>query len=268
MTARLTSSGTVLDDIIAGVREDLADRQRRTSVAELTEAASAMPAARDPRELFRRPGVQLIAEVKRSSPSKGALAPIADPAALAAAYAEGGASAISVLTEKRRFNGSLDDLIAVRQRVSVPVLRKDFVVTDYQILETRAAGADLVLLIVAALDDSQLADLLAYATSLGLTALVETHTDLEVERALAAGADVVGVNNRDLKTLTVDRGNFAQLAAHIPDSVLKVAESGVRGPDDVADLAAQGADVALVGEALVTGRSPADAVRAMLAAGR
>lgn len=268
MSTRLTSSGTVLDDIIVGVVEDLAERQRATSMAELTERVTALPAALDPRPAFRRPGVQLITEVKRSSPSKGALAEIADPAALAAAYEEGGSSAISVLTEKRRFNGSLEDLIAVRERVSIPVLRKDFVVTDYQILEARAAGADVVLLIVAALDDAQLRDLLAYATDLGLTSLVEAHTVEEVERALAVGSDLVGVNNRDLKTLQVDRSNFARLAAQIPDGVIKVAESGVRGPEDVAAFAAAGADVALIGEALVTGAAPVDAVRAMLTAGR
>lgn len=259
---------TVLDDIIVGVREDLAARQRAVSVAQLAERVAALPPARDPRPDFRAPGVRLIAEVKRSSPSKGALAPIDDPAALAAAYATGGASAISVLTEQRRFNGTLADLVAVRERVDVPVLRKDFVVTDYQILEARAHGADLVLLIVAALDDHELTDLLAYATELGLTTLVEAHTPEEVARALAAGADVLGVNNRDLKTLEVDRSNFARLAADIPAGVIKVAESGVRTPADVAEFAAAGADVALVGEALVTGADPADSVRAMLAAGR
>ncbi|MDO5498979.1 MAG: indole-3-glycerol phosphate synthase TrpC, partial [Propionibacteriaceae bacterium] len=245
-----------------------ATRQRAVSVARLTEQVAAMPPPLDPRPGFRAPGVRLIAEVKRSSPSKGALAPITDPAGLAEAYAAGGADAISVLTEQRRFNGSLDDLVAVRQRVDIPVLRKDFVVTDYQILEARAHGADLVLLIVAALDDAQLADLLAYATGLGLTSLVEAHTPEEVARALTVGADVLGVNNRDLKTLEVDRSNFARLAADIPPGVIKVAESGVRTPADVADFAAAGADVALVGEALVTGAAPADAVRAMLAAGR
>lgn len=259
---------TVLDDIIVGVRADLAERQRKVSATELTERAAALPAPRDPRPDFRAPGVRLIAEVKRSSPSKGALSPITDPAGLAAAYAEGGASAISVLTEERRFNGSLADLVAVRERVDIPILRKDFVVTDYQLLEARAHGADLVLLIVAALDDAQLKDLLQYATGLGLTALVEAHTADEIARALTAGADVLGVNNRDLKTLQVDRSNFARLAADIPEGIIKVAESGVRSPADVAEFAAAGADVALVGEALVTGADPADAVRAMLAAGR
>lgn len=259
---------SVLDDIIVGVREDLAERRRTVTVAELEERVAALPPALDPRPDFRAPGVRLIAEVKRSSPSKGALAPIDDPAGLAAAYAEGGASAISVLTEQRRFNGTLADLIAVRERLSIPVLRKDFVVEEYQLLEGRAAGADLALLIVAALDDVQLRDLMAYTLELGMTPLVETHTVEEVERALAVDAEILGVNNRDLKTLRVDRANFATLASHIPAGVIKVAESGVRGPADITEFAVAGADVALVGEALVTGAAPADAVRAMLAAGR
>lgn len=259
---------TVLDDIIVGVREDLADRQRALPLAELEQRIADAPPALDPRPDFAAPGIGLIAEVKRSSPSKGALAEIADPAALATAYAAGGASAISVLTEQRRFKGSLADLVAVRRRVDIPVLRKDFVVEEYQLLEGRAAGADLALLIVAALDDARLADLMACALELGLTPLVETHTVGEVERALAVGAQVIGVNNRDLRTLSVDRANFARLAEHIPPGVIKVAESGVRGPADVADLAAAGADVVLVGEALVTGADPAEAVRTMIAAGR
>jgi indole-3-glycerol phosphate synthase len=257
----------VLDDIIVGVREDLAERQRALPLSELEQRVTAAPPALDPRPDFRSPGIRLIAEVKRSSPSKGALAEITDPAALAAAYEAGGASAISVLTERRRFNGTLADLVEVRRRVAIPVLRKDFVVEEYQLLEARAAGADLALLIVAALDDARLTDLMACALELGLTPLVETHTVAEVERALAVGAEVIGVNNRDLKTLTVDRGNFARLAAQIPAGVIKVAESGVRGPTDIAEFMAAGADVALVGEALVTGSDPAEAVRAMLAAG-
>lgn len=259
---------SVLDDIIVGVREDLAERQRTLPVKELAQRAEAAPAALDPRPDFRAPGVRLIAEVKRASPSRGALANIVDPAALAAAYESGGASAISVLTEQRRFNGRLADLVEVRRQVSIPVLRKDFVVEEYQLLEGRAAGADLALLIVAALDDARLADLMACALELGLTPLVETHTIAEVERALTVGAEVIGVNNRDLKTLAVDRGNFARLSAHIPAGVIKVAESGVRGPADVAAVGAAGADVVLIGEALVTGADPAQAVRALLAAGR
>ncbi len=158
---------------------------------------------------FRAAGSSVIAEVKRRSPSKGDLADIPDPAALAAAYARGGAAAISVLTEERRFGGSLDDLRAVRAAVDVPVLRKDFIVTGYQLLEARAAGADLVLLIVAALDDDQLRRLHDEARELGLTVLVEVHDEAETERAVALGAELVGVNARNLKTLEVDDGTFA-----------------------------------------------------------
>ena len=172
----------------------------------------------------------MIAEIKRRSPSKGALADIPDPAALAAAYAAGGADAISVLTEQRRFGGSLDDLRVVRAAVPTPVLRKDFVVTGYQLLEARAAGADLVLLIVAALDGSLLGELHDQARSLGLTVLTEVHDEHEVERALEAGADLVGINARNLKTLEVDQDTFHRLAPLLPDEVVTVAESGSRRP--------------------------------------
>ena len=198
----------------------------------------------------------MIAEVKRRSPSKGALADIPDPAALAAAYDAGGADAISVLTEQRRFGGSLDDLRAVRGAVPTPLLRKDFMVTGYQLLEARAAGADLVLLIVAALDDALLKDLHDQARGLGLTVLTEVHDEDEVGRALAVGAELVGVNARNLKTLEVDPDTFGRLARLLPDDVVKVAESGIGGPDDAARYADQGADVVLVGEALVKDGNP------------
>jgi indole-3-glycerol phosphate synthase len=223
--------------------------------------------ALDPLPVFRGDGVGVIAEVKRASPSRGALASITDPAALAADYEAGGAAAISVLTEGRRFGGSLDDLRAVRGRVDVPVLRKDFIVTSYQLWEARAAGADMALLIVAALDDNALEGLVERAGSIGLTALVEVHDESEVERALAAGAQVIGVNNRDLHTLEVDRDTFARLAPRIPDSVVRVAESGVRGPHDVIEHARAGADVVLVGETLVTGGDPRASVADLVAAG-
>ncbi|MDF8264116.1 indole-3-glycerol phosphate synthase TrpC [Luteipulveratus flavus] len=255
---------TVLDEIISGVREDLAARERLTPVARLQERAAAAPPARDARAALREPGpVKVIAEVKRQSPSKGPLAPIADPAALAASYAAGGASVISVLTEQRRFGGSLDDLDAVRAAVDVAVLRKDFMVSDYQVWEARAHGADVVLLIVAALDDARLRDLHQQASELGMTALVEVHDEPELERAIALGADVIGINARNLKSLQVDRATFARLAPGLPDEVVRVAESGVRGPADVAEYVAAGADAVLVGEALVTGGEPAAAVRAL-----
>jgi len=178
-TTRGDGTVTVLEDIVAGVREDLADRERRTSFSEVEHAALAALPAIDADAVLRRPGLSLIAEVKRASPSKGALSDIPDPASLAAAYQAGGASAVSVLTEQRRFGGSLDDLDAVRAAVSLPVLRKDFVVTDYQVWEARAHGADLVLLIVAALTDPELAALLGRVRELGMTALVEVHSEHE-----------------------------------------------------------------------------------------
>ncbi|MGD7787878.1 indole-3-glycerol phosphate synthase TrpC [Propionibacteriaceae bacterium Y1700] len=258
---------SVLDDIVAGVREDLAVRQAKVSLGELKERARQVDEALDPLPAFRAQGVSVIAEVKRSSPSRRALASIADPASLAASYAAGGAAAISVLTEQRRFGGSLEDLVAVRKAVDVPVLRKDFIVTAYQLFEARAAGADLALLIVAALDDDQLVGLIERAESIGLTPLVETHTEQEIERAVRAGAKVIGINNRNLATLEVDTGTFARLAPLVPEGVVRIAESGVRGPKDVFELSRTGADVVLVGEALVTGGDPQAGVADLVAAG-
>ncbi len=258
---------TVLDDILAGVREDLAERQARVSLDDLKLEAQRKPDAKDPMPIFRGEGIAIIAEVKRSSPSKGALADIADPAALAFEYAEGGAAAISVLTEGRRFGGSLEDLRAVRGRVDVPVLRKDFIVSSYQLWEARAAGADMILLIVAALEQEALVSLIERASSIGLTPLVEVHDEEETLRAVDAGAQVIGVNNRNLKTLEVDRSTFARVAPVIPTNLIRVAESGVRGPHDVIEFARAGADVVLVGETLVTGRDPRASVADLVAAG-
>ena len=257
----------VLDDIVAGVREDLELRQADVSLERLKERCLHVDAALDPMPVFRGPGVSVIAEVKRSSPSKGALASIVDPAALAAEYEAGGAAVISVLTEQRRFSGTLEDLVRVRAAVDVPVLRKDFVVTAYQLFEARAAGADLALLIVAALSDTELVGLVERAESIGLTPLVEAHTEEEVLRAIDAGARLIGINNRSLQTLEVDTTTFARLAPLIPDGIVRVAESGVRGPRDVIELARAGADVVLVGEALVTGRDPRSGVADLVAAG-
>jgi len=258
---------TVLDDIIVGVRADLAEREQRTPMADLREQVAAASPARDPMPAFAAPGVSVIAEVKRASPSRGDLAPIADPAALAHEYAAGGAAAISVLTEERRFGGSLDDLRAVRQAVDTPILRKDFIVTPYQLWEARAAGADLALLIVAALTQPELHALQEVAAEAGLTTLVEVHDEDELDRALAAGATLVGVNARNLRTLDVAPDTFTRLAPRVPDGVVTVAESGIRGPDDVRRYADSGADVVLVGEALVTGDDPRGAVRNMVAVG-
>ncbi|MGJ6979332.1 indole-3-glycerol phosphate synthase TrpC [Aestuariimicrobium soli] len=259
---------SVLDAIVAGVREDLAEREAATPRAVLESLLADAPAPRDPRPLFRRDGVQVIAEVKRSSPSKGALAEIGDPASLAADYEAGGAAAISVLTERRRFGGSLADLDAVRARVDLPVLRKDFIVTEYQLVEARVHGADLALLIVASLDDAELSRLHALARQLGLTPLIEVHTVEEARRAAALVADdpagaVIGVNNRNLVTLDVDLNQFGALVDELPAAAIKVAESGLSGPADVAHVAALGADVVLVGEALVRHADPRAAVAAL-----
>ncbi|MGO4955865.1 indole-3-glycerol phosphate synthase TrpC [Luteococcus sp. Sow4_B9] len=257
---------TVLDEIIVGVRSDLAERRAVTSLADLELRIQSAPAPLDVLTRFREPGLSVISEVKRKSPSKGALAVIEDPAALAAQYELGGASAISVLTEKHRFNGSLDDLDAVRERVRIPVLRKDFVVDEYQVWEARAHGADLVLLIVAALDDSQLARLHQLVQDLGMTPLVEVHTAEEARRAADLGAELVGVNNRNLKTLDVDLAQFGRLVELLGDQTVKVAESGILGPEDAALVHRQGADVVLVGEALVRHGDPAAAIREMVSA--
>lgn len=255
----MTRTGTVLDEIIAGVLEDLAPRRARRSAHDLEQLVAAAAPARDARGALSadESTMGLIAEVKRSSPSKGSLAPIPAPADLAAIYADHGAGAISVLTERRRFGGSLDDLDAVRARVDVPVLRKDFVVEPYQVLEARAHGADLVLLIVAALDDAQLAELYAQTAELGMQALVETHTAEELERALALEADLIGVNARNLKTLDVDLARAADLLRKIPSGPLAIGESAVAAVSDVEAYSRVGADAVLVGEALVTAGDPA-----------
>ncbi|WNF28026.1 indole-3-glycerol phosphate synthase TrpC [Streptomyces sp. C11-1] len=263
----------VLEQIAAGVREDMSIRQKSVSQAALADVVAALPTSgapgRDCVSLLRGTGgLNVIAEVKRASPAKGPLADIRDPASLAAEYEAGGAAAVSVLTERRRFLGSLDDLDLVSGRCGIPVLRKDFVLDAYQLWEARAHGADLVLLIVALLEQPQLAELVASAKEIGLTPLVEVHDEVEAGRALAAGARVIGVNSRDLRTLEVDRTAFARIAPAIPDTVVRIAESGVRGPGDAARFAALGADAVLVGEALVTGGNPREAVAALVAAGR
>ena len=254
---------SVLDDIVAGVRTDLARRQAATSEADLRAALADVDPPRDPRAVLRSPGSSVIAEVKRRSPSKGDLAEIADPAALARLYAAGGAAAVSVLTEERRFGGSLADLRAVRAAVDTPLLRKDFVVEPYQVVESRAAGADLVLLIVAALDDDTLRRLHDLAGELGLTVLVEVHDEAETARAVDLGAELIGVNARNLKTLDVDPDTFARLAPMVPDDRVLVAESGIATPVDVKRYVAEGARAVLVGEALVRDGDPEAAVRAM-----
>jgi indole-3-glycerol phosphate synthase len=258
----------VLADLVAGAVEDAAERRTTRPLAEVERDALDRPAPLDAHAaLAPAERVKIIAEVKRASPSRGELAAIADPAALAVSYETGGASAISVLTEGRRFLGSLADLEAVRSAVSIPVLRKDFIADPYQVFEARAAGADLVLLIVAALEQQRLAELHDLVYQLGMTALVETHSGEEIDRALDIGAGVIGVNARDLSTFELDRDLFGRLADRIPSGVIRIAESAVLQPDDVAHYRAAGADVVLVGEALVTDGDPVARIGSFLAAG-
>ncbi|HEV7957335.1 MAG: trpC [Microbacteriaceae bacterium] len=244
----------MLADLTAGALADASERRAGRSLRVVEAAAIARPAALDAlAALAPEDRVKIIAEIKRSSPSRGALADIADPAALAVSYETGGASAISVLTEGRQFGGSLADLESVRESVSIPVLRKDFIAEPYQVFEARAAGADIVLLIVAALEQPRLVELHALIAQLGMTALVETHDAEEVARALDLGAGLLGVNARNLSTFELDRDLFGSLADQIPSGVIRVAESAVQSAADVAHYRSAGADVVLVGEALVTG---------------
>ena len=258
---------SVLDELVAGALEDQRTREQAMPLDAVKQAAA--PAPLDARRWLRHAdAVPIIAEIKRASPSKGHLADIPDPAALAAEYERGGAAAISVLTEGRRFLGSLDDLDRVRAAVHIPVLRKDFITTPYQIWEARAHGADIVLLIVAALDDATLRELLDLTHELGMTALVETHTAEEIERAVQAGAAVIGINARNLKDLSVNVGNYRELAAALPPDVIKVAESGVFGPVELEDYARAGADAVLVGEGVATAERHDLAVERLVEAGR
>ena len=253
---------SVLDSIIEGVKEDL--ESRRLSRAQILEAIEVAPAVRSDISNFQSSALSVIAEVKRSSPSKGSLAPISDPALLAYRYEKGGARAISVLTERRRFGGSLDDLDAVRSAVNVPILRKDFMVDQYQFLEARAHGADLVLLIVAALSKSQLSDYLALTQELGMHAIVEVHTNEELEIALDNPCEFIGVNSRNLKTLEVDSAGFKDLLPRIPNDVVRIAESGISTRSDVEFAIECGANAILVGEALVSAGDPEFALQNLL----
>lgn len=257
----------VLADLTAGAVQDAERRALSRPLSVVERDAAQRSAARDARAaLAPADHVKIIAEVKRASPSRGALAEIADPALQASLYEQGGASAISVLTEERRFGGSLADLEAVTARVSLPVLRKDFIATPYQVFEARAAGADLALLIVAGLDRKSLFELHELILQLGMTPLVETHSAEELEVAIDLGADLIGVNARNLHTLELDRDLFGRLADRIPDSAVKIAESAVLAPEDVTRYREAGADVVLIGEALVTGDAVAT-LQSFLAAG-
>jgi indole-3-glycerol phosphate synthase len=258
----------VLARILEAKHAEVAERRRLVDDAALAARAAAAPPPRDFVAALRRrrgEGVRVIAEVKRASPSAGPIRPDADPAAVAAEYEAAGAAAVSVLTDERWFAGSLAHLAAVRARVGIPILRKDFVVDAYQVLEARAAGADAVLLIVAALDDARLADLARRAADLGMAALVEVHDEAEAARAVRAGAPVIGVNHRNLSTLQIDRTLFARVRPALPEGVVAVAESGIRDAADVRYLAAAGADAILVGETLMRQPSPGAALRDLFA---
>lgn len=257
----------MLDELYAGSLADAEQRRQSLSISQVEKAALDAPAALDAL-FFLKPAnqIKILAEVKRASPSKGQMAEIPDPAYLADIYASNGASAISVLTEERRFKGSLDDLRAVRTKVQVPLLRKDFIANEYQILEGRAAGADIILLIVAGLPEAEIIRLKAFTEELGMTAFVETHSAEELKVAAGVGAKMIGVNARDLSTFETDRDLFAKLVHLFPQDAIKVAESAVRTADDVAHYRNAGADVALVGEALVT-NDPAQMLKSFLSAG-
>ena len=246
----------MLTGLYEGALEDALAREIQEPLGDLISRAKGAPEVRDVAGLVPRDQVHIIAEIKRRSPSKGELAPITDPVGLALAYERGGASVISVLTEERRFGGSLKDLEDVSQAVSIPVLRKDFIVNEYQIVEARAHGADLVLLIMAGLADEEVARLLEITHSWGMEALVETHSEDELVRAVNLGARIIGVNARDLTTFELDQELFGRLQHLMPEGVLKVAESAVVNSQDVTRYREQGAHAVLVGEALVTGVDP------------
>ncbi len=260
MTAR-----TYLDQILRSHRDAAAADTR--SIDALVEQARRQPPARDFAASLRAAGVGVIAEVKRSSPSKGPLAPDLDPAALARSYEAGGASCISVLTDERFFGALPDDLTDARAAIELPVLRKDFTVSLADVCDARIMGADAVLLIVAALDPTELQELHGAATDLGLAVLVEVHDEAEADAALEAGARIVGVNQRDLVTFAVDTDRAVRVARSLPDTVVRVAESGIAGPDDLPRLREAGFDAVLVGESLVRSTDAANAVADLVRAG-
>jgi indole-3-glycerol phosphate synthase len=253
---------SVLSSIIEGVREDLA--ARRLPMGQLQEAIETAPAVRDCLPFLLTSEMSVIAEVKRSSPSKGSLATITDPAGLAAQYEEAGAQVVSVLTEQRRFGGSLADLDAVRKTIELPILRKDFMVDEYQFYEARAHGADVVLLIVAALSKNQLEDYFHLSTELGMRSLIEVHTHDELERALEISPQIICVNSRNLTTVEFDEREFAEVIPQIPSSIARVAESGISSRDEVVFAQECGATAILVGEALVRSESPSVAINQLL----
>lgn len=259
---QLMSETNVLNAIIEGVVEDLQPRLR--PLTQLRSEIESAPKLLGAYKALSSSGTRLIAEVKRSSPSKGDLAQISDPVALAAQYQEGGADVISVLTENRRFKGSIKDFTSIRKELNVPMLRKDFIVTEFQVLESRLLGADLLLLIVAALTKSDLTDFYQLATELGMDVLVEVHDLDEAGTALDIGAKIIGVNSRNLKTLEVDESNFALILPQIPSNVIKVAESGISTRSQVAHVENLGANAVLIGESLVKAGNPLHTINELL----
>lgn len=255
----------MLEALYAGAIEDAQTRRKELRLEDLERLVNEVTPALDSlAALAPANKIKVLAEVKRASPSRGDLSSIPDPAELADVYSSNGAAAISVLTEERRFKGSLKDLLEVRGRVDVPLLRKDFIANEYQLLEARAFGADIFLLIVAGLDPATLRRLKRFGEDLGMVAFVETHSADEIRVALDLDAKLLGVNARDLSTFETDRNLFGRLVDMIPDGIIKVAESAVRDAKDVAHYRNAGADVVLVGEALVT-KDPAETLRSFLA---
>ena len=259
---QLMESNSALSQIIEGVLADVNNRLVPISILE--KQLDQAPVLRDAYSALSKKGLSLIAEVKRSSPSKGALATISNPVELATSYQAGGAEIISILTEERRFKGSISDLVSVRSAVSIPVLRKDFIVTEFQVYESRIIGSDLLLLIVAGLSKSQLKDYFQLATGLGMQVLVEVHDLSEVELALEIDSKIVGVNCRNLKTLEIDKTAFDLILPRLPENVLKVAESGISTRDEVEKIESLGADAILVGETLVKSGNPVHTIKELL----
>lgn len=260
---------TILDEITCRKRDKVAQEKATVSLESVKAAVASAPPPRDFAAVLRAPGVSLIAEVKRASPSKGLLCPDLDAVALAREYETGGAAAVSVLTDEYYFRGSLNDLRAVREGINLPVLRKDFVLDPYQVYQARGAGADAVLVIVAALNDEDLQVLLRLVESLGMAALVEIHNEAELERALGVdpvhGRRIIGINNRDLRTFEVDLGTTERLCSLVPPEVILVSESGIHSRADVARLATAGIDAMLVGEGLVRAQDVGAKVRELIA---
>ena len=256
------SDSNVLTSIIEGVIEDV--EKRKVPISQLKEQLENAPKLRNAYAALSKEGIPLIAEIKRSSPSKGDLSAIENPVSLARDYQSGGADLISVLTEERRFKGNIADLIAVRSAVDVPVLRKDFIVTEFQVYESRVLGADLMLLIVAGLSKSQLVDFYQLATELGMDVLVEVHDLAEAEIAVDIGSKIIGVNCRNLKTLEVNDKNFELILPQLPASVLKVAESGISTREQVLSVQELGAKAVLIGETLVKTGNPVHTIKELL----